>query len=56
MGVEGQSFATGQLRSYMRAPVGYYCAQLLSQNGTPCIVMGTGTGCMGVVRTPLRSS
>lgn len=43
MGVEGQPFATGQLRSYMRAPVGYYCAQLLSQNGTPCIVMGTGT-------------
>jgi hypothetical protein len=43
MGVEGQAFATGQLRSYMRTPVGYYCAQLLSQSGTPCIVMGTGT-------------
>jgi hypothetical protein len=42
MGVEGQAFATGQLRSYMRTPVGYYCAQLLSQSGTPCIVMGTG--------------
>jgi NH3-dependent NAD+ synthetase len=30
------------MRSYMRTPVGYYCAQLLSQAGTPCVVMGTG--------------
>jgi len=42
VGIKGGSFATGQLRSYMRAPVGYYVAQLLSQAGTPCIVMGTG--------------
>ena len=40
--IEGQGFAKGQLRSYMRTPVGYYVAQLLSQNGTPCVVMGTG--------------
>lgn len=42
VGVEGKSFATGQLRSYMRTPVGYYVAQLISQSGLPCVVMGTG--------------
>jgi len=42
VGIEGGGFAKGQLRSYMRTPVGYYVAQLLSQNGTPCVVMGTG--------------
>jgi len=42
VGINGGSFAKGQLRSYMRAPVGYYVAQLLSQEGTPCVVMGTG--------------
>ena len=42
VGVEGGQFATGQLRSYMRTPVGYYVAQLYSQKGTPAIVMGTG--------------
>lgn len=41
-GIEGKPFARGQLRSYMRTPVGYYVAQLLSQEGLPCIVMGTG--------------
>eukprot|EP00124_Ichthyophonus_hoferi_P005409 Ihof_evm2s776 gene=Ihof_evmTU2s776 len=41
-GIEGKDFASGQLRSYMRAPVGYYVAQLLSQAGTPSVVMGTG--------------
>jgi len=40
--IEGNSYSTGQLRSYMRTPVGYYTAQLLSQQGTPCVVMGTG--------------
>ena len=40
--IEGKSFAQGQLRSYMRTPVGYYVAQLVSQEGNPCIVMGTG--------------
>ncbi len=42
VGIEGKPFSAGQLRSYMRTPVGYYVAQLLSQAGTPCIVMGTG--------------
>ncbi|KAK8811830.1 hypothetical protein WA538_000722 [Blastocystis sp. DL] len=42
VGVEGNAFASGQLRSYMRTPVGYYVSQLLSQAGTPCVVMGTG--------------
>lgn len=35
-------FANGQLRSYMRTPVNYYVAQLLSANGNPTIVLGTG--------------
>ena len=35
-------FAAGQLKSYMRTPVAYYCAQLLSSNGIPSIVVGTG--------------
>eukprot|EP00388_Colpodella_angusta_P015945 GDKJ01039509.1.p1 GENE.GDKJ01039509.1~~GDKJ01039509.1.p1 ORF type:complete len:308 (-),score=67.00 GDKJ01039509.1:67-954(-) len=42
IGIEGKAFANGQLRSYMRTPVNYYVAQLLSQEGLPCIVMGTG--------------
>ncbi|KAK7199775.1 NAD+ synthase [Novymonas esmeraldas] len=42
MGVPGGDFARGQLRSYMRTPPGFYAAQLLSQGGTPAIVMGTG--------------
>eukprot|EP01101_Sappina_pedata_P008623 TRINITY_DN4814_c0_g1_i1.p1 TRINITY_DN4814_c0_g1~~TRINITY_DN4814_c0_g1_i1.p1 ORF type:complete len:174 (+),score=55.91 TRINITY_DN4814_c0_g1_i1:44-565(+) len=42
IGVLGSDFASGQLRSYMRTPVGYYVAQLLSQSGTPCVVVGTG--------------
>jgi NAD+ synthase (glutamine-hydrolysing) len=42
VGIEGKTFAQGQLRSYMRTPVGYYVAQLLTQQGTPCVVMGTG--------------
>ena len=41
-GITGEKFAAGQLRSYMRTPVGYYVAQLYSQKGTPAIVMGTG--------------
>ena len=40
--ITGNSFSTGQLRSYMRTPVSYYAAQLLSQEGNPAIVMGTG--------------
>lgn len=42
VGVEGNAFASGQLRSYMRTPACYYVAQLLSSQGTPSIVMGTG--------------
>jgi len=41
-GIEGKAFAKGQLRSYMRAPTAYYTAQLISQAGDPCLVMGTG--------------
>jgi len=40
--IKGGKFATGQLRSYMRTPAGYYTAQLISQTGLPCVVMGTG--------------
>ena len=40
--ITGNSFSTGQLRSYMRTPVSYYAAQVLSQEGNPAIVMGTG--------------
>jgi len=42
VGIKGGPYAQGQLRSYMRTPVGYYVAQLLSQSGTPAVVMGTG--------------
>lgn len=41
--IEGNDFSRGQLRSYMRTPVGYYVAQLLSSSGKcPSIVVGTG--------------
>eukprot|EP01084_Bolivina_argentea_P040431 74733_1 len=42
VGQNGNPFASGQLRSYMRTPAIYYIAQLLSTNGCPTIVMGTG--------------
>jgi NAD+ synthase (glutamine-hydrolysing) len=42
VGKPGNAFARGQLRSYMRTPVGYYVAQLFSATGEPAIVMGTG--------------
>jgi len=42
VGVNGEKFARGQLMSYMRTPVGFYVAQLISQSGLPCIVLGTG--------------
>lgn len=41
-GIAPGMFSRGQLRSYMRTPVNYYTAQLLSQEGLPCIVIGTG--------------
>lgn len=42
VGIDGGAFARGQLRSYMRTPPSFYVAQLLTQEGTPAIVMGTG--------------
>lgn len=42
VGIAGKDFARGQLRSYMRTPPAFYVAQLLSQDGAPAIVMGTG--------------
>jgi len=41
-GITGNKFSTGQLKSYQRTPVGFYTAQLLTQQGFPCIVLGTG--------------
>jgi len=41
-GITGTPFSKGQMRSYQRTPVGYYVAQLFSQQGHPCVVMGTG--------------
>lgn len=40
--IDGTTFSKGQLRSYMRTPTNYYAAQLLSQQGYPAIVVGTG--------------
>jgi NAD+ synthase (glutamine-hydrolysing) len=37
-----RKFADGQLKSYMRTPINYYVAQLLSSAGFPAIVLGTG--------------
>jgi NAD+ synthase (glutamine-hydrolysing) len=41
-GVKQNKFSGGQMRSYMRTPINYYCAQLLTQSGYPAVVMGTG--------------
>jgi len=41
-GIKCNKFSGGQMRSYMRTPINYYCAQLLTQEGYPSIVMGTG--------------
>jgi len=41
-GIQSNKFSGGQLRSYMRTPINYYCAQLLTSQGYPAIVMGTG--------------
>lgn len=38
----GNDFSKGQLRSYLRTPANYYGAQLLSQQGFPAVVVGTG--------------
>ncbi|CCW62817.1 unnamed protein product [Phytomonas sp. EM1] len=42
VGIQAKDFASGQLRCYMRTPTIYYITQLLNQEGTPAIVMGTG--------------
>lgn len=42
IGIQGGAYSTGQLKSYMRTPVGFYIAQLLTQDGFPAIVLGTG--------------
>eukprot|EP01097_Dermamoeba_algensis_P005514 TRINITY_DN3515_c0_g1_i1.p1 TRINITY_DN3515_c0_g1~~TRINITY_DN3515_c0_g1_i1.p1 ORF type:complete len:304 (+),score=86.15 TRINITY_DN3515_c0_g1_i1:78-989(+) len=42
IGIPGNIFATGQLKSYMRTPVAYYTAQLITSTGLPCVVLGTG--------------
>jgi len=41
-GMEGDVFSKGQLRSYLRTPANYYAAQLLTYEGYPSIVIGTG--------------
>jgi NAD+ synthase (glutamine-hydrolysing) len=38
----GNEFSKGQLRSYLRTPANYYGAQLLTQQGFPALVVGTG--------------
>lgn len=40
--VKTNKFSGGQLKSYMRTPVNYFATQLLSQEGTPAVVIGTG--------------
>lgn len=35
-------FSSGQMKSYIRTPINYYCSQLLSQEGYPSLVVGTG--------------
>ena len=39
--IESNIYSKGQLKSYMRTPVNYFIAQVLSQS-TPAIVLGTG--------------
>ena len=41
-GIKTNKFSGGQLRSYMRTPVNYYCAQLLTSQNYPALVVGTG--------------
>lgn len=41
-GYPANDFVKGQLRSYMRTPANYYAAQILSQQGFPALVVGTG--------------
>jgi NAD+ synthetase len=40
-GNPGTAWSAGQLVSYLRTPVLYYHAALLSEQGSPCVVVGT---------------
>ena len=42
LGLETDKYSTGQLKSYMRTPINYFMAQLLSRRGYPAVVVGTG--------------
>lgn len=42
MGTSGNEFSKGQLKSYLRTPANYFASQLLTEQGFPAIVMGTG--------------
>ena len=42
LSIKSSQFASGQLRSYMRTPVLYFCAQLLSVEGHRAVVVSTG--------------
>ena len=41
-GFEGNVFSNGQLKSYLRTPINYNLAHILSSNGLNSIVIGTG--------------
>ena len=42
LGIKTDIFSNGQLKSYMRTPINYYLAQLLSRRSCPAVVVGTG--------------
>lgn len=42
IGIKGNKFAQGMLKSYMRTPINYYIAQLQSQEHCASLVLGTG--------------
>lgn len=41
LGIDGDSWAAGQLVSYLRTPALYYCTSLLLQSGVAAVVCGT---------------
>ena len=41
VGIHGDDWAAGQLVAYLRTPSIYYTTSLMSQNGTPGVVVGT---------------
>ena len=55
VGLSSNQFSDGQLKSYMRTPVNYYAAQLVTASGLPCIVLGTGNMDGSVFRVFLQS-